>query len=297
MSSKILSIAGINFDIHHPDDVCIKEEDQFYTPFWGTGDTQSPAINLTVELVLDDMPDLTGVEKIFDTHQAWSMYRQGEICWLVFKPPRYEEPIRIVRFSKGFSAVDLFLNPNYVSQKGEKRIIANPLHYPLDQLLLIYLMASHKGILIHAAGASIQKQGLVFAGKSGAGKSTLAKQLVKGKEWRILSDDRMILREIDGQYTAHGTPWPGEAGHALNQHIPLRNLVFLHHGEKNKLQEISSQSALERLTHVTSIPWYDREVMPVVLEHCQKLVDAVPAFDLYFTPDEGIAPFLSKQLT
>ena len=224
------------------------------------------------------------------------MFRQGEISWLVFKPPQYEEFIRVVRFTTDFSAVDLFLNPKYVIHKEEQRFIANPLHYPIDQLLLIYIMARQGGVLIHAAGALFNGHGLVFAGRSGAGKSTLARQLAGGKGWQILSDDRMILRAINGHYSAYGTPWPGEAGHALNQQMPLNRLFFLHHGEKNRIEQISSQSALERLTHVTSIPWYDRETMPVVLEHCQKLVDTVPAFDLHFKPDKDIIPFLSAGL-
>ena len=91
-------------------------------------------------------------------------------------------------------------------------IVSNPVHYPLDQLLLMYTLAQREGALLHAAGVDIQGQGFIFPGKSGAGKSTLSRQLVVQKELEVLSDDRIVIRKIDGVFQAFGTPWPGDAG-------------------------------------------------------------------------------------
>jgi hypothetical protein len=293
MSSKILAIAGIFFSLNSPDDVVIEEKDIAYRKFWLEGDFQTAGICYDVDLHVEALPDLIGKEKIFDTRESWSMFRQGDDRWMVFNPSHFEEPIRIVRFSEDFSTIDLYLNPKFAAHKKGRRVVDNPLHYPVDQLLLMYIMAIHGGILIHGAGAAHDFGGVVFAGQSGAGKSTLAKQLEKGQGWQIYSDDRMILREMDERYDAYGTPWPGEAGHTLNHQVCLNKLVFLHHGEKNRLESLSPEGAFERLTHVTSIPWYDRDVMPLVLQHCRNLADTVPSFDLYFRPDDTLLPFLA----
>lgn len=292
-SSKILAIAGIHFSLICPDDVALEERDIFYRNFWVDGNQESTGISYEVRLRVEALPDLSGATKIFDTRESWSMFRQNEDCWIVFKPRHFEEPIRMMRFVPDFSSIDLYLNPKYVTHQNGWRVVANPLHYPADQLLLMYIMAVNGGVLLHGAGASFKRGGVVFAGKSGAGKSTLSKWLAKSKGWKIFSDDRMILRRVSGEYNAYGTPWPGEAGHAVNRQVPLKKLVFLHHGDTNRLEPLTAGTAFERLTHVTSIPWYDRDVMPVVLQHCRDLVEAVSAFDLTFTPDRSIGPFLA----
>jgi hypothetical protein len=51
---------------------------------------------------------------------------------------------------------------------------------------------------------------------------------------------------------------------------------------------------LEQLLPVTSIPWYDREVLPDVLDFCGDLVSSVPAYELYFRPDPGVVDFLES---
>jgi hypothetical protein len=294
MPARILAIAGIHFLLIGADDIVIEERDIAYQNFWVDGIQASAETSFDIHLRVEEFPDLSDAEKMFDTRESWSMFRQNESCWIVFKPPHFEEAIRLVRFVPDFSAIDLYLNPKYVTHRKGRRVVANPLHYPVDQLLLMYIMAKYGGILVHGAGAAYNRSGVVFAGKSGAGKSTLSKQLEMGKGWQMISDDRMILRKIDGQYRGHGTPWPGEAGHALNHDVSLKKLMFLHHGDTNGLEPLTARTAFERLIHVTSIPWYDRDIMPVVLQCCRDLVDAVPAFDLTFTPDRRVAGFLAE---
>ena len=100
----------------------------------------------------------------------------------------------------------------------------------------------------------------------------------------MLSDDRIVAREIDGDFQAYGTPWPGEAGIALNECVPLSSIFFINHGPANRIKEISPQEALARLLPVTSIPWYDREVMEEILTFCEDLISSVPVYELDFKP-------------
>ena len=74
-----------------------------------------------------------------------------------------------------------------------------PLMYPLDQLLLMYYLSKRKGLLVHAAGMVLGGRVYLFAGVSGAGKSTISELLVRARIGKVLSDERMIVREIRGR--------------------------------------------------------------------------------------------------
>jgi hypothetical protein len=156
----------------------------------------------------------------------------------------------------------------------------------------MYYLAMNKGLLLHAAGMDIHGRGIVFPGESGAGKSTLVRTLSGHEKILLISDDRMIVRKMDGVFKAFGTPWPGEAGFALNRSVALSAILFLYHGIENNIEKIAPKQALTKLFQVTSIPWYDREVMTNILAFCEELVLHVPAFELHFIPGAAVADFL-----
>ena len=141
---------------------------------------------------------------------------------------------------------------------------------------------------------SINGRGYIFPGKSGAGKSTLSRLFLGRDTAEMLSDDRIIIRKIDGKFKAFGTPWAGDAGIAENKSFPLYGIFFIHHAEANMIKEIKPKEAMEKLMPVTSIPWFDRDVMPQILNFCEELVSNIPAYQLYFKPDTEVADFLDK---
>jgi len=110
----------------------------------------------------------------------------------------------------------------------------------------------------------------------------------------MLSDDRMIVRKIDGNFKAYGTPWPGDAGIAVNKSVPLRAMLFLHRGKQNEIRELTPQQALEQLLPVASIPWYDRDVLPDILDFCDDLITNVPSYELHFRPEPGVVDLLAS---
>ena len=69
-------------------------------------------------------------------------------------------------------------------------------------------------------------RGHLFVGQSGAGKSTMARFWAGREGVRILSDDRIILRQIRGEIWMYGTPWHGEARHALPEKARLAGYIF-----------------------------------------------------------------------
>lgn len=172
--------------------------------------------------------------------------------------------------------------------------LINPVSYPLDQVLLMYALTKKQGVILHAAGMKSGGKGFLFAGRSGAGKSTLSRFLSLDKNVELLNDDRMVVRKRKGRFRAYGTPWPGELGVVNNRSAPLSGLFFIHQGSTHRIRKIEPSEALERLLPVASIPWYDRTIVPRMLNFCEDLMGSIPAYDLYFKQDMNIGPVFKE---
>lgn len=297
MTGSIIGIGGVNFSINSAEPVEIKENDRAYIPFTKKSEEKEGLIDIPVRLELGSLPDITKFTRVFDSGQAWSMYREGEFSWLVRHPPAFEEPLCAARFNRELEEIILYCGRDMVEKGDGKIIVSNPLGYPQGQVLLMYVLALHKGAIVHAAGMCMGGRTYLFPGASGAGKSTLARMFTARKEQpaSILSDDRMVVRGIGETWKAFGTPWPGEAGAALNESALLEAVYFLAHGKSSRVRELDKREAVERFLQVTSVPWYDREVMPEVLFFCEELVNRVPCFELQFVPDSSVVDFLLER--
>ena len=89
------------------------------------------------------------------------------------------------------------------------------------ELLMINYLARGHGVIIHACGIDNNGIGMLFAGESGAGKSTLANLWNQEAGVAVLSDDRTLVRQIDGEWWLFGTPWHGEAKFGSRRGIKL----------------------------------------------------------------------------
>jgi hypothetical protein len=255
-----MEIAGINFTVTCNNSIILRGPGPAYQPFLEEVNKNPRVVDIHIRLELEGIPDTENLTKIFESDLTWTMLLDGDTYLLTFSPPGLvSEPIWLA-------------------------MLSNPVSYPLDQILLMYILARRQGALIHAAGIDINGRCYIFPGKSGAGKSTITRQFAALGDTALLSDDRIVVRKIDGGFKAFGTPWPGEAGIALNKSEPLASIFFINHGSANRIKEITPQEALARLLPVTSIPWYDREVMDKILTFCEDLISSVPIYELDFRP-------------
>ena len=199
-------------------------------------------------------------------------------------------------FETSARKVTVFVPRTLTRYERGQPVVHCPVVYPLDQCLLMYHMASRQGAIFHAAGAFHEGRGALFLGRSRTGKSTVSRQLQAHGGFRVVSDDRIIVRKLPEGYTAYGTPWPGEAKIARNESAPLDALFFLHKAPENRIVPVTPRLAFERLLPVASIPWFDPEVFPSVLEYLDQLTTDVPAFDLHFKPTPEIADDIARLL-
>jgi len=237
----------------------------------------------------------------FDTGDAWRLSVRGERRRFEMIPRDSASPPHwCADTTIHCKQVCLYCAESLLDRESDIPTLRHLVQYPLDQILLVqHLIGAGKGLLLHAAGAihqaGNQQRGFIFAGISGAGKSTLSQQLKSRPNWRFLSDDRIVARIRKEQVEIHGTPWPGDAFVALNQHCHLDALCFLHQSGSTALRPLTAAAALEYLLPVASIPWYDRQQLHQALDLCSQLLASVPVYELHFQrQDPGLARLLES---
>jgi hypothetical protein len=239
------------------------------------------ALDVRVRLEAGAMPDDNGQRKIFDSGESWSMFAREKARRVRLQPPSLAAPLWSADFA--LDGLEAAVYCGSLCRRPSGRLL-NPVNYPLDLLLSMYMLAPRGGAIVHAAGVDLGGKGLLFPGRSGAGKSTLARLLAALPEARFLSDDRVIVRKIGGQHRVFGTPWLGSAGVGDNRDAPLSAILFLRQSPRDAVHPLSPKEAVERLLPLVSAPWYDPEAAGGVLGCCEAVAAEAPAFELGFTP-------------
>ncbi len=290
-----LCIADVPLAIHWEGAADLSPLEPGFGAFRGGTPKGMEVIHIRIHPELLDSSDIDTFEKIYASGQSWSLFLNGTEHLLAVDPPEFKQlPLYTARFNhQALNRVDIHCNRLAVKEDGSRLFIPNPFSYPLDRLLMTYILAGREGIMMHAAGADIDGKGYIFPGKSGKGKSTLSRQFVSKEGPVVLNDERVAVRKINGEFKAFGTPWPGDAGIAVNRGLPLSGIFFIHHGPRNRIREIESGEAIKRLLPLATIPWYDPEVMTKTLLFCEDLVSHVPSYDFHFTP-EGVADVMKE---
>jgi hypothetical protein len=230
-------------------------------------------------------------EELFDSGGLWRMYRLRRSYLFRFTSPALGPlPYKTASFRSDFSSGEVRLRPA-VFAPGRA---VYPLEYPLDELLLIHLLAEGRGVEVHACGLTDGGKGLLFVGQSGAGKTTTAR-LWEGEEGvKVLSDDRIILRRIDGRIWMYGTPWHGEAGLAFPDHAPLTRVFFLRHGSRNEIRRESVTGATGRLFAASFPPFHSPSGLAFSLAFHEEVARSVPCEELRFLPEKGVVELVRQ---
>lgn len=228
--------------------------------------------------------------------RTWRLFLDGSTRRIVWDGNTPDHPLWLLEFLPGTNTVTVYCGERLLAESQGGGSLLNPMHYPLDQMLLLYQLADRGMGIVHSAGLILGDKCIVAAGRSGAGKSTLSRcWAARHGTASLLSDDRVIMGGVSGDggfKEAYGSPWPGELGVALNTHKPVHALVFLAKAKVNQLVPLDSREAIERLFPVTSIPWFDPEYLTLALANVEKWLTDLPAYEFQFTPDDGAVSVL-----
>jgi hypothetical protein len=290
MSEVYLRIAGITISIvcDEPEKIRIDAATEKFL-------VEKAEADATVFVTWDELQAEIDGEKIFDSGALWQLYRRDGSHIFRFASPYFGScPYKIATFNQDFTCGEVRLHRPYF-QNGS----VYPLEYPLDELLMLNLLAAGRGAELHSCGVlDASGRGYLFIGQSGAGKTTTARlwETLPGVE--ILSDDRIILRRrMDGRVWMYGTPWHGEAQLASAQSAPLAGIFFLRHGERNELSSLSRTEASARLFSCSFPTFYHADGLAFTLAFYEEVTRLVPCYQLSFTPDQRVVEFIRQQIS
>jgi len=278
-----LGIAGIGLSYHF---------DQNLSEF-GVKDVKKEFIaenrpEIKLRIHHDGFPERRERKTIFDSGSTWSLYRsQGKFFLQDCSLEDDSSLERLVILEPDFKSGEIYIkNDNF-----NKNLLLDPLGYPLNQVLMIILLCYFKGVMFHACGINDRGYGYLFLGNSTHGKSTIAKSWSQSQA-TVLNDDRIIVREKDGELWMYGTPWHGDFKEVSAKGLPIRKIFFLRHGKKNLAARKEGGEAVSLLLTRCFPPFWDKEGMEYTVGLCHLIAKELPCYELTFVPDKKIINFL-----
>jgi hypothetical protein len=148
--------------------------------------------------------------------------------------------------------------------------------------LLSTLLCEENGLLLHGAGFVKYGAATAVIGPSGAGKSTAA-QLI-GYD-HLLSDDAVVISDIDGKPLLHATPLGGTTDGPMSG--ALKAIFFPRKSETFSMRLIQPREAIHRyiLEHGDYMSKLFKPYVVQSFKNAHALFNRVPAYELSFPPD------------
>jgi hypothetical protein len=284
-----LDIGGVPIEVTADDDLPIAAEGsarKFVRPSGAAG----PPPIARIHARWGDPQVPAGAPTVFDSGKGlWRLYRSAAGPQFVFTSKFLgDEPYQAATFSQDFRRGEVTLRRSPFA--GRDAIY--PLHYPLDEVFMVHLLASGLGVEVHGGGVILPDgRGWMFVGVSGAGKTTLSRMWLGEPGVRVLSDERLILRaDADGVWM-YGTPWHGDGHIAEPGRARLDRVFFLRHGERNALASVPAASVVARLFVCGFAPFHDAAGIDFSLGFLGDVARRVRCDELAFVPDRSAVSF------
>jgi hypothetical protein len=246
----------------------------------------TPDLELTIDML--ETPVASRGELLFEPDAVWRMLRDRDELIIECRTELFgEQPYKVGTFDEAFTRGTILMREDVAD--------ANPLEYPLDEVIVANLLGRGRGVELHSCGVVDRKgRGHLFVGVSGAGKTTTAR-LWENEAAAIVSDDRVIVRDVDGELRMFGTPWHGEAELSVATSAPLAGVYLLVQSEKNALLPLSHAAAIAKLFRCTFPLFHDARALDFTLEFLSRIVARVPVRELYFTRDQSAIELVLRE--
>lgn len=177
--------------------------------------------------------------------------------------------------------------PSSLSQEDRMAYLESlALYRKLSSLLPLY-----GGFFLHSALLSVHGEGIAVAAASGVGKSTHAAlwRQYLGDDCLILNGDKPLLRRgEDGRFYGYGTPFAGKEGWHRNASAPMRTLLLLERGSRDRLTPLTPAEAFPALYASVLSPG-TKEAAAHLLPLLSDFLTSVQIFRAEVTPAQSAA--------
>lgn len=151
-------------------------------------------------------------------------------------------------------------------------------------------------VILHASYIDYDGQAILFMGPSGMGKSTQAALWQQFAGAEIINGDRVLLRQQDGVWYAFGYPCCGSSAICVNRTLPLRAIVVLQQGPKNRVDEVSVGQRVRALLAGAEVYRWSTEEIDRALSICTAIANDVPTIRLTCLPNHDAVESLRRYL-
>jgi hypothetical protein len=166
------------------------------------------------------------------------------------------------------------------------------LKHAMTNLYSAFIVYKQWGLLIHSSCVIEDGKAHLFAGQSGAGKSTAAKL---SSPRSLLSDEATIVQIATDGIFVHNSPFRSEILTGGDEDcVPLASMQLLHQSLQNNRITMGKADTLLQLMDKIFYWKHDPEETKTILRLLTRLVDQVPAYDLYFKKDNTFWELISS---
>lgn len=150
-------------------------------------------------------------------------------------------------------------------------------------------------VFLHASFVRWRGRAILFTGPKQIGKSTQAELWRRFRNAEVLNGDRALLRQMEGQWTACGSPFCGTSGICVNAKAPLAALVLLEQAPENRAERAGARDVLRAFLSGCSYA-ASEEATRRVLDLAAAVGGAVLVLRLRCRPDEAAVACLEEAL-
>jgi hypothetical protein len=146
-----VEIAEVAFAINGIESALPYEFPQEYRSFLAANSSRGEVVSVTVNPGMRTLPDADKMEKVFDTGEAWSMFREkGDYVLVVSAPDK--RIVCFARLNRSLKEANIYCSPELMHGSAGTPRTVSPFFYPVDQIMLMYCLADREGAIIHASG-------------------------------------------------------------------------------------------------------------------------------------------------
>ena len=116
----------------------------------------------------------------------------------------------------------------------------------LFRKLCNHLLDKGDGIIFHSSALMVDGEVFLFTAPSGTGKSTHARlwRELLGDKVIMVNDDKPIIRMIDGEFYAYGTPWTGKHGLGENVRGKIKAICKIYQSKENVIEKADNKQMI-----------------------------------------------------